>query len=316
LPAQDIQFSQFYAVPVFLNPAYAGGAQISKLSFQQRVQWPGLSARFLTSMLAFDTYFHKYKSGFAVYVLKDYQGYQRISCSEIQFQYSYSLPLTDKLTLRSGLQLGIGSRSINYEHLNFPDQYNDRGYIGNTGENFSGDRLVNPDVGAGFLINSRKFWAGISSHHMNRPDISFDGKSRLPAKFSVAAGYMVFVKDLDEDPYSHQNVVVIPTVHYKSQGKSDQLDIGTYLNYEYFVCGIWYRGIPVKKYSRKLHNNESIVIVAGFKYDKFKFGYSYDFIFSRLVPARPLGAHELSLIYSFKNDKVRKLRKRLPCPDF
>ena len=313
--AQDIQFSQFYAVPQYLNPAFTGGFHYKKVAFQQRVQWPGLDARYLTSLVAFETYSPKYRSAFGVMALVDLQGPSRISSNEIQFQYAYELPVTTKITFRPALQLGLVSRNINYSRLDFPDQYNDKQYLGATAEVFSNDRIFYPDVSSGFLINSEKFWVGVSAHHMNVPNISVYELSRLPMKLAVAGGYQIVFKNLG-GMYSTDRLTLIPTFHYKSQGRSDQFDLGMYLNYELLVVGAWYRGIPVKKYSRELHNNESLALLVGMKVENFRVGYSYDFIISRLIPARPVGAHELSLSYTFKDNKIKRLKKRLPCPHF
>ena len=38
--AQDPQFSQFYAAPLYLNPAFAGSAQEARVGINYRNQWP------------------------------------------------------------------------------------------------------------------------------------------------------------------------------------------------------------------------------------------------------------------------------------
>ena len=61
--AQDPQYSQFYAAPLYLNPAFAGSAMAPRVNFNHRNQWPSLSANFVTSSLSADMYFDKYNSG-------------------------------------------------------------------------------------------------------------------------------------------------------------------------------------------------------------------------------------------------------------
>ena len=48
--AQDPQFTQFYANPLYLNPAFAGTARCPRLVMAYRNQWPSLSD--LMSLLA------------------------------------------------------------------------------------------------------------------------------------------------------------------------------------------------------------------------------------------------------------------------
>src|SRR4051794_24613757 len=77
--AQDIQFSQFYANVLYMNPAFAGSAHLSRAIFHQRIQWPTLDAKYITSSISFDHYFEKARSGVGVIVLKDWQGANTLS---------------------------------------------------------------------------------------------------------------------------------------------------------------------------------------------------------------------------------------------
>lgn len=316
--AQDIQFSQFYAAAQYLNPAFAGSLHYNRASFQQRIQWPGLGARYLTTLAAFDAYFPKKRSGFGAMAIMDFQGASTISSNEFHLQYSYEIPVTSKITVRGGLQAGVGRRQVNYSQLLFPDQFDDDGYLGGTKDVHGKDAVIYPDFSSGVLVNSTSFWLGFSAHHLNMPNIAvFNGTaSRMPAKFALVGGYRFILKSISGNIYAHDKVEIIPTFHYKNQGKSDQLDLGAYFNYQVLVFGVWYRGIPVKRYQKKLHNNESFVFLAGLKIDNIRVGYSYDTIVSMLIPARPSGAHELSVSYTFIEKKGRRLKKRLPCPSF
>jgi type IX secretion system PorP/SprF family membrane protein len=270
-------------------------------------------------MAGFDTYFSKYRSSFGAYAILDSQGPGRISSREIQLQYAYEIPVTDKITVRAGVQLGVVSRRLDYSKLLFPDQYNDNGYIGASQDGTGSYNIFYPDVSSGFVAYSNHFWFGTAVHHMNSPNISIynDKSSRLPLQCSIVGGYQFLFKTTDSRSYMKKFISLIPTFQYKFQGKSDQLDLGTYLNYDYLVLGVWYRGIEIKRYLPQLQNNESVVAIVGLRSEKFRISYSYDFVVSRLVSGHPRGAHELSLSYVFSKDhRNKKLRKRLPCPKF
>lgn len=320
IAAQDIQFSQFYAASLYLNPAFSGSAHSTRGMFHQRLQWPALDAKYITSMASIDTYFSKYKSGVSLIVMQDYQGSNIIKSSDINLQYSYLLPLTEKYTLRSGLQLGYVSRYINYSSLIYPDQYNDQGYTGPSEDNvFGNQRISYMDVAAGGILHSDKIWVGFAAHHLNRPNQSFLGEvSRLPAKFSFVAGYKFKMRGWSDD-YSrdYKEASIIPTVHYKFQGMSDQLDLGVYALYNQVIFGFWYRGLPVvKRYQKGLQNNESFILLGGYKLKSISMSYSYDFTVSRLATARTGGSHELNVTYVYKKSTKRKPMRRLPCPKF
>ena len=46
--AQDAEFTQFYANPVFMNPAFAGSARCPRFVMQYRNQWPAMSGNYVT----------------------------------------------------------------------------------------------------------------------------------------------------------------------------------------------------------------------------------------------------------------------------
>ena len=57
LNAQDVQFSQFYAAPLYLNPAFAGSAELARAGINYRNQWPSYPTNFVTYSGFFDYYF-------------------------------------------------------------------------------------------------------------------------------------------------------------------------------------------------------------------------------------------------------------------
>lgn len=319
--SQDIQFSQFYAAPLYLNPAFAGSSLFNRIVFQQRLQWPALDARYTTSLLSFDAFSQKYRSGIGVMAIRDVQGRGTISSTEFSIQYSYDLSISNSLAFRPGLHLGYISRTIDYSQLHFPDQYDDQGLNGNgsTDPLKENRRKGLPDVGAGGVFYSKHFWISYAGHHLNTPNQAFQEMQRsvLPAKHSFTAGYKFIISQgglREHMGHMDNTFFIIPTVHYKFQGMSDQTDAGLYILYNEILFGIWYRGIPFKRYESRIQNNEAIIGIIGWRIRDFRLSYSYDFTVSRLHTARTAGAHELNITYLFK--KKKGPMKVLPCPTF
>jgi len=323
--AQDIQFSQFYSNLLYINPAFAGSAHATRFIAHDRLQWPALDAKYITSTFSVDHYFAKAKSGLGLLVLKDWEGSNIISSTQIQGQYSYELNISSDFSFRAGFQAGLISQYINYSYLTFPDQYTSYGYQGTpTNEPFGGQKRTFLDLSSGGILYSDRFWFSVAYDHMNQPNEAFYGtnNSKLPFKMDYTTGYKFYLRRLPDGTQSKEEgeqPYITPTLHYKFQGKSDQVDIGIYGYYQQLIAGVWYRGIPfLKEYRPGLQNNESTVFQIGWKFNpSLSMSYSYDVTVSKLAIAHTGGSHEINVTYVIaKQPKRIKTPKRLPCPDF
>src|SRR6267154_6308565 len=72
--AQDAQFSQFYAAPLYLNPAFAGATGQARVGLNYRNQWPAIDANFNTISAYADFYIEEKNSGVGVIITKDREG--------------------------------------------------------------------------------------------------------------------------------------------------------------------------------------------------------------------------------------------------
>lgn len=322
--AQDPQFSQFYAAPLYLNPAFAGGAGQARVGVNYRNQWPSLDARFTTTSAYFDYFFEDYNSGVGLIVTSDREGLAGLKSTSIGLQYAYQLRLTEKLSFRPGVQISFVNRDLNFNKLTFGDQYDETGFISpTTAESFNTNTGINfADISFGGLLYSGDFWIGFSMFHLTEPNQSFVGEaSPLPKKSSVHGGYKI---SLPAKPGRSRGPMqaprersLTPTFQYKTQGEFDQLDLGLYLTLEPIVLGTWYRGIPFKTYEG-FGNNESAVFLIGISSNNLNIGYSFDYTLSELGIGSG-GAHEVSLAYEFplRSRKIPPKNVRLiPCPKF
>ena len=324
--AQDPQFTQFYAAPLYLNPAFAGSALAPRITANYRNQWPAIT-NYVTTMVSVDHFIDKYNSGVGLLIQNDNQGQGRIQSTDIGLQYAYQFQVSESSFVRLGLQGSYVNRSINYFGLTTGDQFTDRGFI--TGS-VSGDPALQGglptrkyvDFSTGGLFYSDWFWVGLSAHHINRPDQGFfaGAQERLPMKTSIQMGLRIplmgFTGLADEQD---REISISPVLLYKHQGKYDQLDLGAYLTYSPLTIGLYYRGIPFKKYDQTLNNHDAIAGLIGWRMEKFSIGYSYDLTISTLGNSG--GSHELSISYIFDKPEgrrpgVRRRDKKLPCPKF
>ena len=68
--AQDAHFSQYYANPIYLNPAFAGLERCPTVHSNYRNQYPELGV-YQTYSASYDQYVDKLNGGVAIMALKD-----------------------------------------------------------------------------------------------------------------------------------------------------------------------------------------------------------------------------------------------------
>ena len=328
--AQDPQFTQFYAAPLYLNPAFAGATLESRAIANARMQWAGLAKPFVTYAFSLDHNLEKYRSGLGFIVFHDKAGTGALSSTSASGIYSYKIQLYEKLIIRPAVQFSYGSRSLDYSKLIFGDQLdlqnNTTGIM--TGEALgSGTRTNFFDFSSGVLAHNEQGWLGLSADHLNQPNEALNGdNSPIPVKLSIHGGFKI---NLNNSIYKthgkSREKTLTPAFIYKSQGKYDQLDLGMYYYLEPLVIGMWYRGIPIfKQYRPGYGNNDALAVLIGMRQENFSIGYSYDLTISQLGPSGTNGSHEISLSLTFggsdhKSNKKPKMRKRdmvIPCPKF
>jgi len=336
ISAQDPQFSQFYAAPIYQNPAFAGGAYAPRLIANYRNQWPSLNANYVTSAVSFDHYIERFNSGVGIILVNDSQGPGRLKSTDIGTVYSYQLKLSEDAYLRLGAQATFSSKNLNYLGLTFGDQYDNKGFLGTpSNDPFANQTNLqtksNIDFSGGVLFYNPKYWLGFATHHLNQPSFSFlkDGiipsatvsDAIIPRKVSLSGGMKIELPN----PFSsarnlNNEFSVSPTFTYKRQGKFEQLDLGFYATYASLTAGLWYRGIPLKKVGNTRTNHDALVFLLGYRQDNFSIGYSYDLTISGLG-ASSGGSHEISIAYQLEKIESKVMNKRrrkgeLSCPKY
>jgi type IX secretion system PorP/SprF family membrane protein len=311
---------------MYHNPAFAGSGYAPRIIFNFRNQWPGMAANFTTTMISVDHYIDRLNSGIGVSVMRDQQGSGRLENTEVAGYYSYQMAISDEHFLRLGAQAAFSNRGFNTQGLTFPDQFGDGGYIGIPSSDpyyNMNSKVGRMDFGTGVLYYNPKAYLGVSAHHLNQPNFSFtDSDDPLWLKVMVNGGLNIpLANNLTTASNADREFVLTPTFLYKQQGKFTQLDVGAYLTYSPLTVGVWYRGIPIKRNGTKTVNHDALVALAGFRFDNFSFGYSYDLTISSLGSYSG-GAHEVSVAYQFDaydrdlTPYQRKRKKVLACPKF
>lgn len=308
--AQDSQFSQFYASPLYLAPSFAGSTDGDRFSLNYRNQWPAITKSFQTYSLGYDHYFPHLKSGVGLLLFREQAGTSSLSTTNIGLAYSYKFRFRSGWRISPGLSFFYTQRNVNFGALTFEDELRSDQTTG-TGELQILEKKADIDASFSVLAFNKNYWLGFTWDRILMPNRSLTGDIiEDPFKFSVYGGtkFKIF------DRYNWASGQSIsPSFLFKMQDTYTQLDLGLYWYQMPLVIGIWYRGIPVFK---ELSSNDALAFLLGFKIDQFSIGYSYDLTISKLVGFTG-GTHEISINYLFNQGVTqREKRKIIPCPSF
>lgn len=167
LRAQDPEFSQFYAAPIYTNPAMAGTAfcnrnAAGRFSINYRNQWPSLPGTFRTFNASYDQHYEKIGGGIGLMATYDRAGAWLLTTTSVSGVYSYVLPVNKHFFLRAGLQASFVNKSIDHSKLRFGDQIHPtQGFVLPTQEPTANASVAFPNFAAGLLAYSEKFYAGL-----------------------------------------------------------------------------------------------------------------------------------------------------------
>jgi type IX secretion system PorP/SprF family membrane protein len=296
--AQDPIFTQFYANPLYLNPAFAGSARCPRFCLNYRNQWPGISGTFVTYSASYDQHFDAIGGGLGILFTNDKAGEGTLTTTNVSAMYSYQLNLTREFSMKFGFQATYFQKSVDWSKLTFGDMIDPRrGFVYDTREVPGLQKKSNFDVSAGFLGYSKRYFFGFAANHLTQPDEGLLGPSKLPIKYTGHAGAVLPIGDKGNETF------ISPNVLYQKQQDFQQLNLGLYVSKGGIVGGLWYR------------NADSFIALIGVQQHYFKLGYSYDVTISKLTN-QTAGSHELSFSLQFECKPKKKKFRTVSCPSF
>jgi type IX secretion system PorP/SprF family membrane protein len=310
LKAQDPHFSQFYANPIYLNPALAGSETCPRVGLNYRNQWPGFGPTYATYSISYDQFVRPIHGGIGLSLIRDVEGSGAVISNMINAMYSYTLRVSPSFYLSGGFQFSYMTKKLNQDFV-FPDMIDPLfGPIYSTSESNieTGKTNGHVDFSLGFVGYTENTFFGIACHHLAEPRESFYKNSNdavLPRKFTVHFGTEF---DLHTSRTRRGELKLSPQLIFQQQGKFQQFNWGLYLMRNQFIAGLWARQNFSFKY-------DAVVMLLGFKQDNLRFAYSYDLTVSELS-RNALGSHEVSVAFTFGCYEKTKPLKAVKCPSF
>ena len=305
---QDPEFSQFYANPIYLNPALAGTHGCPRFNINYRNQWPSLSGTFVTYSASYDQYINAMNGGIGVLITQDVAGKGTLNTTTASLIYSYHLTVTRKFSILMGAQATWNQKFLDWNKLTFGDQIDPRrGFIYQTGDvprNVNDNNMGTRgffDVSAGIVGYTDIFYFGFAAKHLNMPNESLIiGDSRMPMRFTAHAGANIALGQ--KSKYTNQTTIS-PNVLWTFQQGFMQTNIGLYIKYGVVTGGVWWR------------EGDAFITTVGVDLGTFRLGYSYDVTVSKLTNASG-GSHEISLGINLNCRKKPKRFRTISCPSF
>jgi len=312
---QDAHFSQFYANPIYLNPAYAGANFCPRLVTNYRNQWPALPGDYVTYSASFDFGLKEIHGGLGLIILHDNAGSGVMKTNNISLMYSYHANLSSTTILSAGFQFSYLQRQLNTNQF-FGDMIDELyGFIYPSFDPFASEDYLNvgyTDFSAGLLVNTDRFFIGAVVNHLTEPNYSFlesYNQGKLPMKMTLHGGSRIIVEDLGwfNSTFLSKFSVFTPHIVIQKQAESEQINIGGSLSSDHLALGLSYR--------RSFNNSDALVFLLGYELDKYKIGYSYDLTVSKLGMSSG-GAHEISLQIQLGCFYKKPSQNTIPCPKF
>lgn len=318
--AQDPHFTQFFASPLTLNPAFTGlFSGDMRIAGNYRSQWSSIATPFITSTVSADMGILKnvipYNDiwGVGALVLYDQTGGGGLKSTYMALSTAYhkGLDAEGLQSIAVGFQVALVQKRLDFSKLLFENQLTNLGFDPSmpNGEYFPNASITYPDYNAGVLYNAsigefgNMYW-GASYYHLSQPNESFLGENYpLHYRFTLHGGGGFAPTPLTR---------VYLSGLYMQQSSAQEVDLGGAfgfvinnlpMNANLFYIGGWYRiGDAINPY-------------VGLEINNLHVGLSYDINVSTLKPASNYrGGFEISLIYIYQ--KPNSNNRAINCPKF
>ena len=310
--AQDPVFSQFYASPLQINPAFAGTTIEPRVSLNYRNQWTSLPQAYVTYAASYEQFLEPLNSGLGFFVLVDDAGQGIYKRNHAAIQYSYRVMINRDVGIKFGAEAGLQQSRVDWNKLVFLDQLHPAFGLNDPNGNPNVSEELPPvnnsttffDVGTGLLFYSPVFYVGLSAKHINTPQetllqLNENLNGGLPVRYSAHIGAQF---EMQTGNKGNRAAFISPNLLLIRQGDFGQVNAGMYAGWGMIFGGAWYR--------HAWGNADAVIALFGVQQGVLKIGYSYDITVSSLGWANTGGSHEISLTLNFDQSASAKRRRR------
>lgn len=316
--AQDFSYSQVFAHTSTLSPALTGlhngqfkGSMLFRSQWVKAVDQPftmGGGYIDLRSKVPFKVA-SRDAFGIGLGFVVEKQGLieYRKNNFNINLAYHKTLDYAGDHVLSAGAQLGFLQNSVGYENITFMDQFDGSGFNLSTSEDLPVNSINSLDFGMGvhyqYTQEENLFSVGLSSFHLNSPDISFNSNDDSTLDETENQLYRKYIGHVFYQVALNRDLALTPRVIGKMQGPHQLYMVGSTarirlaggINENALHVGLLLQGGKTFESAFKLHTTTLLV---GYEFNAFNLGLSYDVgMVNRYNFKSSPGNFELSLSY-------------------
>lgn len=286
----DAQFTQYWAVPTYYNPAAVGSSDYVRIRGGFKMQWVGISNAPRTFLGAADMPIKlgkKHRLG--VGLLFNQESIGLFSNMGINAQVSYKFNFL-KGSLAVGLQPGFYNTKFKGSDVYIPegDDYHQPDDPDLPHNDVSGNAF---DLSAGFRYSHKYFSVGISMLHILEPELVMDsegGSDHETIEYSAVLPRQAYFTADGNIPLKNSLFSLQPSMLVRTDFTNFSAEVTMRATYNRFISfGLGYR------------YKEAISAMVAAEFKNFFLGYAYDYPMSAINKASS-GSHEIVAGYMIK----------------
>lgn len=297
----DIQMTQYWAVPAYYNPAASGSTDYLRVRAGAKLQWLGITNAPKSFMGVADSPLKigTKQIGLGVNLMQESLGLFSNLIANIQASYKLKL-FKGRGILSIGLQGGYYNSKFKGSEIYIPDgdDFHQPSDTSLPTQDLTGHSF---DFSAGLLFSHKYFNIGISGLHLFNPTVkmNIEGSESSDAhEYETDLSRMLYF--IADSNISLKNTLfsLQPSLLVKTNLESFSAEVTMRGTFNRFITfGIGYRW------------KEAISAMIGAEYKNFFLGYAYDYPLSALGKASS-GSHELLIGYQLKLDFTGKNKNK------
>ncbi len=286
----DAQFTQYWAVPAYYNPAATGTVDFIRIRGGAKLQWLGIEnapRSFLGSADMPVKLGKKHRIGLGVLFSQESIGLYRNLGVGAQISYKFKFL---KGTWSVGVQPGYYNSKFNGSDIYIPegDDFHQPDDPDLPSSDVSGNAF---DISAGVLYSHKYFSVGVSVLHITEPTLTMDdegGADQETVEFQAVLPRQAYFTADSNIPLRNSLFSLQPSLLVRTDFSNFSAEATMRATYNRFISfGVGYR------------YKEAISAMVAVEFKNFFLGYAYDYPLSTIAKASS-GSHEIVAGYMVK----------------